>query len=518
VNTDPRRVEREAAARAPGRTPLHLRIGAVVTVASLVASVAVAVRTEAGSLEGTVAYLVPVALAVLLTAAAVVRVPHERRRPWLWLLLAMVMYLVGELMFAVLDLSGNESWPTPADAVYIAAYVPVTIGLFGLNRQRGGSGHRGNLLDASIVTLSVATLFGTFVILPIAADGSQSMLVRVVASAYPIADVVWMFILARMATGPGARTPAFWLLAAGTLSTVAADVSMNIHQLLIGGDANPIWMNVLWQAFYICLALAACTESARRLGEPKPRADRGLTVSRLLVLAVAAVLPSLVLLGLALSDNSAPTAWLSVGSVLLICLVVTRIWDLLQKVRSQAGLLEALARTDPLTGAANRRTWDHELGRACAAATESGERLFVALLDLDHFKVYNDAHGHQAGDALLKAATAAWSDYLGGAGFLARWGGEEFAVLMRSPDTDGALARLDGMRLVIPEQQTCSIGVAAWDGREEAFTLIRRADEALYAAKTHGRDRLMTSPELTPVPASSGPSPASPPTQVSANA
>ncbi|MCI2236884.1 GGDEF domain-containing protein, partial [Kineococcus sp. TRM81007] len=92
--------------------------------------------------------------------------------------------------------------------------------------------------------------------------------------------------------------------------------------------------------------------------------------------------------------------------------VVARVWDLLQQVRSQAVQLAALARTDPLTGAANRRTWDHELSRACADARRDGTGFVVALLDLDRFKAYNDTRGHQAGDELLKAATAAWSDSL----------------------------------------------------------------------------------------------------------
>ena len=483
-----------AVAARPGR---GLRLAGAAVVATLPVSVTVLAVTEPGSLVATVAYLVPVLAAVALMAVAVPHVPAGRRQPWLWLMLAMAMYLAGELLFGTLDVLGNESWPTPADAIYLAAYLPVTIGLLGLNRQRGGPSHRGNLLDACIVTLSAATLFGVFVVLPIADDDSQPFLVRVVSSAYPVADVLLVFLLARMTTGPGARTAAFWLLAGGTLATLGADVGMNVFQLVTGGDANPAWMNLLWQIFYVSFALAACSESAPRLSEKKPAgAGAGLTVPRLLLLALAAVLPSAVLFVLSVSDGEVPTAWLALGSVLLVCLVVTRIWDLLQQVRSQAVQLAALARTDPLTGAANRRTWDHELSRACASVGETGETLYVALLDLDHFKAYNDAHGHQAGDALLKAVTAAWSTALDRGGFLARWGGEEFAVLLPAADDTAALRRLDALRALVPHEQTCSIGVARWDGAEDPLGLLRRADEALYAAKTGGRDRLAAAPEL----------------------
>ncbi|WP_337061264.1 GGDEF domain-containing protein [Kineococcus sp. G2] len=477
----------------PARGPL-LAVAAVVATLplSLVSTVLVGEATPTAS----VVYLLPVACAVALTAVAVRRIPPQRRRPWCWLLLAQAAYLVGEVLFAALDLTGNEAWPTTADALYLLAYLPVTIGLLGLNRQRGGSGHLGSLLDAGIVTLSAATLFGVFVVLPIATDGTQSALVRVVSTAYPVADVVWVFLLARMVTGPGARTTAFWLLAGGTAATLAADVGMNVLQLVEGGDTTPVWMNLLWQSFYVLYALAACSASAPELAEKKPLEGGGLTVPRLVLLAVAAVLPSAVLVGLALAGREAPTAWLATGSVLLIALVIARVWDLLQQVRSQAVQLAALARTDPLTGAANRRTWDHELSRACALSARTGEGLYVALLDLDRFKAYNDTRGHQAGDELLKAATAAWGDALGADGFLARWGGEEFAVLLTSADEDGALRRLDALRAVVPHGQTCSAGVARWDGTEEPAAVLARADEALYAAKTGGRDRLAVAPEL----------------------
>ncbi|MCI2236879.1 hypothetical protein MN205_00020, partial [Kineococcus sp. TRM81007] len=324
-----------------GSVPRGLALAAAAVVATLPLSLVATVLAGGTTSTATAAYLLPVAGAVALTAVAVRRVPPLQRRPWRWLLLAQVAYLVGEVLFAALDLAGNESWPTPVDALYLLAYVPVTIGLLGLNRQRGGSGHLGSLLDASIVTLSAATLFGVFVVLPIASDGTQSTLVRVLSTAYPVADVLWVFLLARMVTGPGARTRAFWLLAGGTAATLAADVGMNVLQLVEGGDTTPAWMNLLWQSFYVLYALAACSASAPELAEKKPLEGGGLTVPRLVLLAVAAVLPSAVLVGLALAGREAPTAWLATGSMLLVALVVARVWDLLQQVRSQAVQLAA---------------------------------------------------------------------------------------------------------------------------------------------------------------------------------
>jgi len=474
--------------RSGARPPLPrwVRAAALLCVVSL----PLAAVPDPASRAGTIAYLVPVLLAVLLSVLAVHRVPRAARGPWSWLTAGQLLYLLGESRLTVQHLRGDETWPSPADAAYLLAYVPVTLGLLGLNRQRSATS-RGNLLDAGVVALSAATLFGTFIVLPLATDSTQSPLARTVSSAYPVADVLFVFLLARMLTGPGARTRAYWFLVAGTAATVTADVFWNVVQLTTGADSSGRGVNLLWQSFYVGIALATCSASAPTLSERKPATPGGLTPARLVVLAVAAVLPALVQLGLHLAGRSVPTGWLSLGSVLLVGLVVARIWDLLQQVRSQAVQLAALARTDPLTGIANRRTWDHELSRACAQAQRTGTDLLVALLDLDHFKRYNDARGHQAGDELLKAATAAWAQLLGEDGFLARWGGEEFAVFLPCPEAGAGLARLDALRSVVPDGQSCSIGAARWDGVEDPPEVLRRADAALYAAKTDGRDRLV---------------------------
>ena len=96
----------------------------------------------------------------------------------------------------------------------------------------------------------------------------------------------------------------------------------------------------------------------------------------------------------------------------LSLLVLARMAGLLNVVRAQAVQLAALARSDALTGAPNRRTWDFELSRACQAARDNDRPLTLAVLDLDHFKAYNDTRGHPAGDRLLKEATAAWTQHL----------------------------------------------------------------------------------------------------------
>jgi diguanylate cyclase (GGDEF)-like protein len=110
------------------------------------------------------------------------------------------------------------------------------------------------------------------------------------------------------------------------------------------------------------------------------------------------------------------------------------------------------------------------------------------MIDLDHFKEFNDERGHQAGDRFLKQAAAAWGVELRGTDFLARYGGEEFALALPGCTPQLALEVADRIRAATPEGETCSIGIACWDGDEGAEPLLGRADRALYEAKHRGRN------------------------------
>lgn len=156
--------------------------------------------------------------------------------------------------------------------------------------------------------------------------------------------------------------------------------------------------------------------------------------------------------------------------------------------------LEAVARTDDLTGLLNRRAWDEELPRELERARRSGRPFCVAMLDLDCFKDYNDEHGHQAGDRLLKRYAGAWSERLRKIDVLARYGGEEFALILAGCDLPAATQLVEELRAVRPDGVTCSAGIAQWDGEEGADDLVSRADRALYEAKRAGRDRAVAVP------------------------
>ncbi|MBI4940690.1 MAG: GGDEF domain-containing protein [Actinobacteria bacterium] len=154
--------------------------------------------------------------------------------------------------------------------------------------------------------------------------------------------------------------------------------------------------------------------------------------------------------------------------------------------------LAADAESDPLTGAANRRAWDVVLPRAVYTSRATGAPVSMIMLDIDHFTIYNDAHGHPAGDTLLRRTVGAWRQVLRPGDTLARYGGEEFAVLLPGHDLDKATRTADALRQLLPAGQTCSAGVAQLAGAEDATALLTRADQALYRAKQDGRNRTVT--------------------------
>jgi len=196
----------------------------------------------------------------------------------------------------------------------------------------------------------------------------------------------------------------------------------------------------------------------------------------------------LVVVGARRELPSATSRVVSIASLLASeAAVAMRQADLVADLRESAG-------TDALTGLGNLRAWRETLLSELARAERHGVPLCVALVDLDGFKAFNDAHGHPAGDALLKRASAAWRDQLRHGDFAFRYGGDEFVLLLPGTDLEGAAPMVERVRLATPAGSTASAGVACWDRTESPQSLIDRADRALYEAKHAGRDRTATAP------------------------
>lgn len=168
--------------------------------------------------------------------------------------------------------------------------------------------------------------------------------------------------------------------------------------------------------------------------------------------------------------------------------LISLIQDISARKRAEGALAEA-ARLDPLTAVPNRRAWAEQLAATLAHAARHNEPLAVALLDLDGFKEFNDDWGHQRGDELLVAVAQAWKAQLRDEDFLARYGGDEFSVIMPACTARDAVSVLRRMTESSPER--ASAGVAAWDGNETGDELMARADGALLRAKKERRGNVV---------------------------
>jgi diguanylate cyclase (GGDEF)-like protein len=202
---------------------------------------------------------------------------------------------------------------------------------------------------------------------------------------------------------------------------------------------------------------------------------------------------TLVLVGDAFSDDDADTAW-SLAAQAAVALDNARLHAIVAR--------QAL--TDGLTGLDNRRQAEHAVAAEVARVARYGGSFAVVLADIDEFKVLNDTYGHAAGDAVLREIALVLGGAVRDSDVASRWGGEEFLLLLRETELDGAVQLAERVRRELerrtilspggaPLRVTASFGVAACTTNEGPFEVVSAADEALYAAKRQGRNRVVGS-------------------------
>lgn len=189
-----------------------------------------------------------------------------------------------------------------------------------------------------------------------------------------------------------------------------------------------------------------------------------------------------------------------------------RLLDALAKRNSE---LRLAARTDTLTGLLNRRAMDEALEQQTQRTLRFGESAALVMLDIDHFKAINDRYGHDVGDTVIQALARTISETVRGMDISARWGGEEFLLLLPNVDRVGAETLAERLRERVatlhanPDHPalrfTISLGVALRDGGATKSTeWIKHADQAMYAAKAGGRNRTMVWDAQTGEPVATG--------------
>ncbi len=462
----------------------HGRAGQLLAAGLAVAALYVVVPY---GLFASAVYVIATALAALALALA------TRRRPrifcpaaWNLIACALALAAVGHGIWYWLDLRGLEPFPSAPDAFYLAVYPLFMAALWMLGRQSGGDD--GAFSDALMVGISAGVLGWALLIAPHIYDPDLTVVHLLVSTAYPVADLMLLPLILRLVFLHRTRIAAHLFLLLGMLAYLVADL-LYAHGNSTGWYAPGGITDGLWLAAYALFMAAAWHPSA--FAEPRSRASSlELSRRRLLVLGAASVLVPAVILFTAGTDVEIVRV-AAIGSILLFLLVMHRMSGLIRQTHRQAEALERISRTDPLTGAANRRHLERELAREMTRAERNRTPLTLAFLDLDHFKQFNDTCGHSAGDELLRELVAAWRNVLRPTDVLARFGGEEFIIVF--PDIDGRQchAAVERLRTLVPQGQTCSAGIAEFRPGESADAFIERADQALYAAKHQGRNRIV---------------------------
>lgn len=194
---------------------------------------------------------------------------------------------------------------------------------------------------------------------------------------------------------------------------------------------------------------------------------------------------------------------MDVSQILTAVIVSGAIAELLYRGHVEAFLarweLKQNAMTDPLTALLNRRAMDEQLAAEAARAHRHGTSYALVMADLDHFKRVNDTHGHEAGDDVLRLLASRMNQSVRAEDVVARWGGEEFLILLRETGADDANVVAEKVRQTVGGQSfktragalsiTISLGIAVHAGDESVEATVKRADKALYRAKHEGRNR-----------------------------
>jgi diguanylate cyclase (GGDEF)-like protein len=439
-------------------------------------------------------------VAIMIAAS---RLPRNARPAWY--LVALGIFANGTAVVPetiVTAVLRSDAYPTVADAFYLLLYPAAVAGIGLMIRRWPPRLIRPALLDAAAITAGIGILAWVYAIEPALQATGYTAFGRLVRVAYPVGDLLLIFlalILVR-SRGVSGTVGTRWGIAPPWLATgLLWFLGGDLLWLIIDDHTVPDWVSRGIDCFYFAAFLilgyavrhASATDEQRATAVPRPP---GLPLMSTLLCALLTA-PAVILLEMS-NGGFRHGVSIAVGSAIMSVLVVSRLTVLLRLVERQTEQVRELARRDELTGLPNRRAWTDELPRALEQARQSGLPVSVCMVDLDHFKAYNDTHGHQAGDRLLKEAAAVWLDRLRQSDILARYGGEEFIVLLPGTDLHQACEIMERVRPVTPAAQTFSCGAAAWDTTETSEELIARADTALYNAKNTGRDRIVaaTSP------------------------
>jgi diguanylate cyclase (GGDEF)-like protein len=424
------------------------------------------------------------------SAAAIVVGVHLHRparpRAWNLLAIAVALWVFGDLAWnANASLFDEVPVPSLADLGYLASYPFMAAGLLRMARDRVPNADRSTITEAALVTAAAALPAWVFLVAPAGSDDSVGVLARLVAVAYPLADLFLFAILVRLMMAGGRRPPAYWLLLAGAAVNLVADTLFAVPAVAAAYDGtSPI--ESLYLLGYLLIGAAALHPSMVQLTTRSHERARSTSRVRLLWLGLAGAAAPGVMAIEAAQGEVRDVALIVVGWCAVVALGVVRL--------GFAGDdIVTAGQRDPLTLLPNR-------GRLLAHVERIlRDRADVALvyLDIDRFHRVNETIGEAAGDRMLVEVGERLRKVVRPGDVVARVGGDEFAVVCQDVPDDPT-ARAVGQRLMAglaepffvadsPYFLSASIGIARPTSTVvEAASLLRDADVALKRAKRRG--------------------------------
>ncbi len=416
--------------------------------------------------------------------------------PWLWFAGGLTSFLTADVIYYVIELQSGEAgppFPNLADGFYLAMYPLMIVGLTKMVKEVAPGRRRASFIDAAVVGIA---MFGTMWVLFVddffGSGGDFDALV--VQLAYPVMDVALLAVAARLVVTVHLKHLPFAFIVGALGSLAVADTGYQIY-LSNGTFKTGLFIDAFWLMFYVGFAVAALHPSASL--RPRDREDQDrLTPIQLVIMFVATLsVPLIDLFWGTLADRVVTIS----ASAMLFMLILWRIFDLMQTVEKGKDRLRHDAEHDSLTGLANRVRFAARTEAALAKQNRTTP-MAVMFIDLDDFKTVNDSLGHQAGDQLLAEVASRLENVVRDGDTVARFGGDEFAVLLESVSdrrdaTDIARRALESLGDPIDlgdrtVRALASIGIAMdFDGSSDVDSIMRNADVAMYLSKSRGKDR-----------------------------
>ncbi len=424
--------------------------------------------------------------------------------PWIVIFCALVLFLIEGDVRLQLNTLGNltHSRSLVPDYIAIPGYLLAATGLTRL--ARGNDPDRGRnfdmILDGLVASLAIFTLAWAFMIDPVLAHGASPLQVRVVLACYPPLSVYLVYIAFRIGFKPGTRTtPASRLLVLTMVLFLIGDTTYmlaELHKITLSSELISLPYLLSFVAFG---AVVLHPSMIKLSSSPATRQQEAPTRGRLMLVAATLSLPAIVAV---INQQRSVTDRIAIASIvgLLTIAASLRIFRALHASAKAQGELVYQVTHDTLTGLPNRAMVELFINGALQAAEGDNPKVALFFLDIDQFKFVNDTYGHSLGDELLIEVAERLRDTARPKDLVARIGGDEFVIGLKDVrDLTHARQLAERIRVSfhapfnVRDSETyvfASVGVALAEGSHmtSAETMIRDADNAMYQAKSQGRD------------------------------